>query len=424
MNCINRAFGFVSRLNSFALNFVGFRFQHTTPRLSTPRLSTQPRLSMVTRLLIASLLVCMHGLIAFAAGSDWPLVRGDASGTGVAVGKLPADPKVLWEYKTGDEKAGFEGTPIIADGKILIGDFEGNVHAIDLRTGKIVWKAKGKEGFTTAGAVSNGMFVIGDFSSNIYCFRVSDGEQVWSVESEQQVINGGNFIGNDVLLSSDSGTLFALDLKTGKQKWNFETGDQLRSSASLWKSVALLGGCDSRLHKIDVEKGVALGEGYSLMSPTLSTPNIIGDIAILPTQPGVVFAIRLDTNETLWSYNPDPSMNTDIRSSSATLATITDGKIEGIVVVPSRNKRLLGIDAATGKLKWEVVLKKRSDASPVICDGRAWLGASDGMVYGISLDGKETWSYQLSGQILASPAIAEDRLIIATEKGSVVCFGK
>jgi outer membrane protein assembly factor BamB len=46
------------------------------------------------------------------------------------------------------------------------------------------------------------------------------------------------------------------------------------------------------------------------------------------------------------------------------------------------------------------------------------------MVYGISLDGKETWSYQLSGQILASPAIAEDRLIIATEKGSVVCFGK
>jgi len=152
----------------------------------------------------------MHGLIASAAGSDWPLVRGDASGTGVAVGKLPAEPKVLWEYKTGDDKAGFEGTPIIADGKVLVGDFEGNVHAIDLQTGKNVWKAKGKEGFTAAGAVSNGMFVIGDFSSNIYCFRVSDGEQVWAVESEQQVINGGNFIGDDVLLSSDSGTFSRL----------------------------------------------------------------------------------------------------------------------------------------------------------------------------------------------------------------------
>lgn len=358
------------------------------------------------------------------ADSDWPLARGDARGTGVASGTLPAEPKVLWEYKTGDDKAGFEGTPIIADGKVLVGDFEGTVHAIDIQTGNSVWKAKGKEGFTTAGAVSNGMFVIGDFSSNIYCFRVSDGEQLWSIESEHQVINGGNFIGDEVLLSSDSGVLFALDLKSGKQKWSYETGDQLRSSASLWKSVALLGGCDSRLHKIDVEKGVALGESYSLMSPTLSTPNIIGDIAILPTQPGVVFAIRLDTNETLWSYTPDASLNTDIRSSSATLATVNNGKIDGIVVVPSRNKRLLGIDAATGKLKWEAVLKKRSDASPVICDGRAWLGASDGMVYGISLDGKETWSYQLSGQILASPAIANDRLVIATEKGSVVCFGK
>jgi outer membrane protein assembly factor BamB len=352
------------------------------------------------------------------------LVRGDSGGTGVAAGTLPAEPKVLWEYKTGDSKAGFEGTPIISDGKVLVGDFEGTVHAIDLQTGNSVWKAKGKAGFTIAGAVSNGMFVIGDFSSNIYCFRVADGEQLWTIESDMQVVNGGNIIGDDVLLSSDSGTLFALDLKTGKEKWSYATNDQLRSSASLWKKMALLGGCDSQLHKIDVEKGVASGDSFSLMSPTLSTPNIVGDIAIIPTQQGVVFAIRLDTGETMWSYTPDPSMNADIRGSAAVLATVNNGKLEGIVVVPTRNRRLLGIDAATGKLKWESVMRKRSESSPVICDGRAWLGSSDGMVYGVDLDGKETWSYQLSGQILASPAIANDRIVIATEKGSVVCFGK
>jgi outer membrane protein assembly factor BamB len=36
----------------------------------------------------------------------------------------------------------------------------------------------------------------------------------------------------------------------------------------------------------------------------------------------------------------------------------------------------------------------------------------------------ETWSYQLSGQILASPAVADGKLYIATEKGSIVCFGQ
>jgi len=46
------------------------------------------------------------------------------------------------------------------------------------------------------------------------------------------------------------------------------------------------------------------------------------------------------------------------------------------------------------------------------------------MVYAFDLTtGQETWTYQLSGQILASPAIASDRLIIATEKGSLYCFG-
>jgi outer membrane protein assembly factor BamB len=83
------------------------------------------------------------------------------------------------------------------------------------------------------------------------------------------------------------------------------------------------------------------------------------------------------------------------------------------------------LDLQDGSVLWSYTLKKRSDGSPVICDGRAWVGAADGMVYAVDLKtGMETWSYQLSGQILASPAVADGKLYIATEKGSVVCFGQ
>lgn len=377
-----------------------------------------------------ALWIAFHGWIvgsfslpAFA--EDWSVVRGDSQGTGVAAGVLPKDPKVLWEFKTGDDQAGFEGTPVIAGGKVFLGDFQGNVYAIELATGRVAWKVKAKEGFVAAGAVRGEYLIMGDFSANIYCFRVSDGSEVWSGELDQAIVSGGNFVGDEVLLSSDSGSLYALDVKTGKQRWTYATGDQLRSTASLWNQIALLGGCDSKLHKIDIAKGEPVSEGQPLMAPTLSTPNVIGDFAVVPTQPGVVFAIQAKDGKVLWSYEPESGANADIRASSATLAKVEDGQLKGIVVVPSRNKRLIGLDASSGKLKWEAVLRKRSDASPVICDGRAWIGGSDGMVYGIDIEtGKETWNYQLSGQILASPAIADGKMVIATEKGSIVCFGE
>ena len=355
--------------------------------------------------------------------SDWPVGRGSAASTGVADGKLPAKPEVLWEYKTESEKSGFEGTPIIYDEKVFVGDFEGTIHAIDLKTGNSVWKVKKKDGFVTAAAAHDGKVVIGDFSGMVYCLDAKTGEQVWARDIEQQVANGANFYGDDVLVASEGGTMFALSLKTGETKWSYTTGDQLRSSPSVWKSFSLLGGCDGKLHKIDLIKGEKVGDGVALDAPTLSTPNIIGKVAIVPTQPGVVLAIDIETEKVIWSYS-DSTQSSDMRASPASLGKFENDKLTGISVVATRNRRLIGLDLSNGKVLWESILKKRADGSPIICNDRAWIGALDGSIYAIDLkSGEETWSYQMSGQILASPAVTDGKLIIATEKGSVICFG-
>ena len=362
--------------------------------------------------------------IPYGHCGDWTVGRGNSTSTATADSKLPAKPEVLWEYKTDSDKSGFEGTPIIFDGKVFVGDFEGTVHAIDITTGKAVWTVKKKDGFVTAAAANQGCIVIGDFSGMIYCLDAITGKQVWAREIEQQIANGPNFYEDNVLLTSEGGTMFAMDLKTGELKWNYATGDQLRSSPTIWKTYSLLAGCDGRLHKIDLIQGESTGEGVPLESPTLSTPSVIGKIAIVPTQPGVVLAIDVETEKILWTFS-EASQSNDIRSSPAALGKFENGQISGIAVVTTRNRRVLGLDLQNGKMLWEYVLKKRTDGSPVICDGRTWVGAADGMIYALDLkSGLETWSYQMSGQILASPAIADGRLVIATEKGSVFCFGQ
>jgi len=362
--------------------------------------------------------------LQYAIGDDWPVGRGNSMSTAISVSKLPSTPELLWEYKTESSKSGFEGTPIIYDGKMIVGDFEGTIHSIDLMTGDPVWTVKKKDGFVTSAAASEGSVVIGDFSGMVYCLDASTGKDVWAREIEQQVASGANFYASNVLLSTDGGTLISMDLKTGEQIWSYATGDQLKSSPSIWSNFSMLGGCDGKLHKINIAKGESAGEGVALQAPTLSTPSIIGKIAIVPTHPGVVFAIDVETEKILWTFS-DPEKAKDIWSSPAALGKFENDQLLGIAVVASRNRRVLGLDLKNGKLLWEAMLKKRAEGSPVICDGRAWIGATDGIVYAIDLEnGKETWTYQLPGQILASPAIANDRLVIATEKGSVFCFGK
>ena len=371
------------------------------------------------------LFACLwQNLDATGQSSDWPVGRGNSASTATAVCTIPAKPDVLWEYKTDSDKSGFEGTPIIYDGKVFVGDFEGTIHAIDLLTGKAVWKVKKKDGFVTSAAANQGCIVIGDYSGMVFCLDAKTGKEVWEKEIEQQVANGANFYGDNVLLTSEGGTMFAMDIKTGEPKWKFATGDQLRSSPTIWKTFSLLGGCDGKLHKIDLIKGESAGEGVPLQAPTLSTPSVIGKIAIVPTQPGVVLAIDVETEKIIWTF-AEASQSNDIRSSPATLGKFENDQLSGITVLTTRNRRVLGVDLRNGKVLWEAVLKKRTEGSPVICGGRAWIGAMDGMLYAIDLEtGMETWSYQMSGQILASPAIADDRLVIATEKGSVFCFGK
>jgi len=362
--------------------------------------------------------------IASGHCGDWPVSRGNSASTATADSKLPTQPVVLWEYKTDSDKSGFEGTPIVAYGKVFVGDFDGTIHAIDLETGKVAWKIKMKDGFVTAAAAKDGRIVIGDFSGIVYCLDANTGAEIWRREIEQQVAAGANFFEGNVLVTSEGGTMFAMDLKTGEPKWNYATGDQLRSSPTIWQSFSLLAGCDGKLHKIDLLKGESTGEGVPLQSPTMSTPSVIGKIAIVPTQPGTVLAINVETGKILWTF-AEGTQSSDIRSSPATLGKYENDQLTGISVVTTRNRRVLGIDLQNGTQLWEAVLKKRTDGSPIICDGRAWLGTLDGMIYAIDLKtAAETWFFQVSGQILASPAASDGKLIIATEKGSVFCFGE
>ncbi|MFN7738218.1 MAG: PQQ-binding-like beta-propeller repeat protein [Pirellula sp.] len=384
------------------------------------------------------LILLMIGGAVESAGrlqaTDWTTSRGDAASTGFAAGSLPKEPELLWEFSR--EKSGYEGSPVIAAGKVFAGDVEGNVYCLDLATGNEVWKTNFKNGFVASPAYRNGRVVLGDFDGRVVCLNADDGKVLWEADIRQAMAAGANFVDDLVLITSEGGELFAFRLESGELAWEYSTGDQLRSSPTIWKHYALLGGCDGRLHKIDLKLGKAEGDGLMLEGPSGSTPAIFGDMAVVPTQSGQVLAFDMLKGEKLWSFS-DAERAQEIRSSPAIVPlsgvpsqsdTGSDGANSKagntIAVVTTRNRRVLGLGTIDGKMVWEAVVRKRCDASPVICDGRVWVGGLDGNVYAFDAQtGEQRWTYQLTGQLIASPSISDGKLLVATDKGTIACFG-
>ncbi len=69
-------------------------------------------------------------------------------------------------------------------------------------------------------------------------------------------------------------------------------------------------------------------------------------------------------------------------------------------------------------------MKNKVDSSPVIVGERILAASTDGRIYLVNQsDGKIAWQTQLNGSIIGSPAVAANRIVVATDRGVVYGLG-
>lgn len=348
--------------------------------------------------------------------TGWLLFRGNATSTGVAVGKLPAKLDVVWEHEI--DQGAIEGTPIIVGGRqprVYIGDLDGRILAFDLNSGEVQWEIQlpDKLGFVTAPAFRNNRLYIGDIDGIFHCFD-RNGKELWKFTTDGEIDSSANFYKGLVLFGSQDSKLYALDADTGKLAWELETGDQVRCSATVVENRAFVAGCDGSLHIIDLDQGKEVGS-VVIESPTGVTPAARGEYVFAGTEQAGFFAINWKNAELKWKFD-DPEGGLSTRSCPA-----VHGKH---VVLGANNRKVYSLNAETGELNWSTVLTSKIVSSPVIVDGRVLVGSTDGRFFELALEtGKIVWEKELRGGIIGSPAVAFGRVVIATDRGVVYCLG-
>ncbi len=348
------------------------------------------------------------------AFADWPQFRANPLLTGVPTTEPPAPAlKYWWDFKAGSE---IESSAAIVGNVIYFGTAAGDLHAVDLYTGKGLWKYRANnDGIgESSPAVANGVIYIGDLVGMFHAVNASNGAKLWTFKTGGEIKSSPVVVGDRVLIGSYDGHLYCLNARSGALAWKVQTEGYVHATPSVLNGVAYIAGCDETFRGIRISDGK---EVFKLVSGAYvgSSPAISGTTAFFGTFENEVMSLNLQTKQLGWRYQ-HPQRQFPFYSSPA----LADGK----VVLGGRDKMVHCLNAATGKALWMFTTKARVESSPAIAGGRVYIGSNDGRFYVLDLaKGTKLWEFTAGGAFSASPTIEQGRVIIGSHDGKLYCFG-
>lgn len=346
----------------------------------------------------------------------WLMFRGGPKATGVADGQLADKLDVLWKFDV--KNGGFDGSPVIEDGVVYIGEGNGTLFALDLATGQEQWRFpkddKESIGFIGSAAIRNDLIYIGDLDGVLFCVD-KNGKEKWRFQVDAPITSSVNFYQDKVIFGAEDAILYCLEAATGKKIWEFETADEIRCMPTVVDNRAFVTGCDGVLHIVDIDKGEEIA-GVNVESPTLASPAVLGDQVFFGSGQMGFLAVNWKQAKIDWRF-PDEN---EIYSSPAVI------KIDKTkyVIYGSKGRKVFALDGDNKNIIWQFATKREIDSSPLIVGNRVVVLSGDGRLYLLNLkDGKKVFEKQFSGGFVSSPAAVGDQLVIATMRGTVYCLG-
>jgi outer membrane protein assembly factor BamB len=150
------------------------------------------------------------------------------------------------------------GSAATVDGRhVYVGSRDGNLYALDIETGREIWRAPTQDMITASPLVRNGTVIFGSHDNNVYAVRASDGIAVWQQATRGPVATDLALAGNRVLVGTRAYDLHALDAAKGTPAWNYYYWfSWIDSGPTVVEDIAYVGSSDATsVFAIDVRSG-------------------------------------------------------------------------------------------------------------------------------------------------------------------------
>lgn len=356
--------------------------------------------------------------------SDWGIYRGNSELQGVSQEVLTPPLDLLWTYESPADKNGnrapVDASPVIAEGRVLVGTLGGQFVAIDLETGKELWAFKPEGPVGAPAAAFDGMVFFGDQDGFIYGLDAATGEEKWRYETWGKIEGGVNILvsktdGARIFVGSQDNSLYCLDAKTGELKWSYETGNYIVSTPSIVESAGepalCFGGCDSLLHILPVTGDDTKKREVEIGAYVANSSAVRDGICYIAQNGGEIVAVDIASGEEVW------------RVKTGAEYTASPAVGENLLFVASPKNDLSAYSRVTGEEVWKFQARRSLDSSPVLSGDIVWQAGMDGRLYAVNAsDGTEVWNFDIGTKIKSSPAVSRGTLVVGGDDGKVYAF--
>lgn len=386
--------------------------------------------------------LALIGLTCSLCGADWAQFRGPDASSVAADAKLP----ITWgEGKNIAWRINLSGrgpsSPIVVRDRVFITSTSGfrntrlHVFCYDTASGDKLWErqfwATGRTATHNSISVaaptsaSDGKHVYAFYSSNDLICLDLDGNLRWFRGLAHDYPKAGNDVGMAcsplvvdgvvVVQVENQNDAFAVgvDAATGENCWRVE-----RTKVAGWSSPIALPGNGARKPAVllqsrdcmtahDPQSGEEL---WRWAAECASTPSSVFADGILYAPTGGLTALRL-SNE---SNSPEVLWDALRMRPGASSLIVCDGRVYAL-----SGAILKCADAATGELQWQLRLKGRHWATPVVAGGHMYCVNYDGVAHVVKLGGEkgEIVGESSFGELIhASPAIAGNAMYVRCDK--------
>ncbi|HKJ06654.1 MAG TPA: PQQ-binding-like beta-propeller repeat protein [Flavobacteriaceae bacterium] len=345
---------------------------------------------------------------------------------------IDTKPSVLWKFKTNAEVI---SSAVIVNNVLYIGSNDNNMYAINANNGNLIWKFKTKGKIPSTPLVANNKVMFLSYDGFFYALNANNGKLVWKFKTlgeetfkVKDYFNGkfkpdfwdfylssATTKGNNVYFGSSDKHIYALDIETGKLNWKTKVDGSVHTSPALKNNILVVADWESNIYALNANEGNEVWKfttgkdtAQYIWHGVQASPSISENNVFIGSRDAKFYSLNIQTGEAIWVQN---NFNKSWMPSSAAISK------DNIYTGSSDSFAFFALQKETGEIKYKTKTNSYAFSSPAIDSTMAYIGAANGILYGIELkNGNIKWEYETNGRKTDTLNIYNKSGVIEIEK--------
>ena len=316
------------------------------------------------------------------------VIIGSCSGSVYALDRTTGDPIWLYDTSADGPPAQFHGEPLILGDRLIIptdSDPKGHLYSFDITSGELLWKVPFNRGVTTTPLLLGDRLVVISWEGDVAAIETKSGKILWRVTpvgtlETNLFISSPAHAADRILIADNTNRILALDASNGATLWRKTLPGRPNTALIVLSDDLVAGTHDGYLNWIDIKSGevkkrTKLG-GFPFGTPVRSDGLLL---VLVGSGKSKLVAIDIATQAIRWEQETPKEWTT--------YRPLVTGSL---VIVGNEDKDLCAFDRVTGERKWCRTVGQIPRGLGLSKDGILYVGSRNGIVQAFRISTTET----------------------------------